>query len=77
MPITVVLAEDNALLRHGLARLIDSAPDLQLVGAAADLGVKPGKIEDYGPSLGIYQGICRQFQAGKPLIVVIPPRMGA
>ena len=31
MPISVVLAEDNALLRHGLARLIDSAPDLQLV----------------------------------------------
>jgi hypothetical protein len=36
--ITVLLAEDNALLRHGLSRLIDSAADLELVGAAADLG---------------------------------------
>jgi DNA-binding NarL/FixJ family response regulator len=35
--ITVVLAEDNALLRHGLSRLIDSTADLDLVGAAADL----------------------------------------
>ena len=37
MSITVVLAEDNALLRHGLSRLIDSTADLDLVGAAADL----------------------------------------
>jgi DNA-binding NarL/FixJ family response regulator len=33
----IVLAEDNALLRHGLVRLIEAAPDLELVGAAADL----------------------------------------
>ena len=33
----VVLAEDNALLRHGLARLVDAAPDLELVASAADL----------------------------------------
>ncbi|MDF3051477.1 MAG: two component transcriptional regulator, LuxR family [Pseudonocardia sp.] len=33
----MVLAEDNALLRHGLARLVDAAPDLELVASAADL----------------------------------------
>lgn len=33
----VVLAEDNALLRAGLVRLVDAAGDLALVGAAADL----------------------------------------
>jgi DNA-binding NarL/FixJ family response regulator len=33
----VVLAEDNALLRAGLVRLVDAAEDLSLVGAAADL----------------------------------------
>jgi DNA-binding NarL/FixJ family response regulator len=31
----IVLAEDNALLREGLARLIERAPDLDLVGTAA------------------------------------------
>jgi DNA-binding NarL/FixJ family response regulator len=32
----VVLAEDNALLRDGIARLIESQPDLELTGLAAD-----------------------------------------
>jgi DNA-binding NarL/FixJ family response regulator len=35
--IRVVLAEDNALLRQGLARLIESQSDLELVGTAEDL----------------------------------------
>jgi DNA-binding NarL/FixJ family response regulator len=35
--IRVVLAEDNGLLRHGLARLLDAADDLDLAGTAADL----------------------------------------
>ncbi|GAA3222800.1 response regulator [Pseudonocardia petroleophila] len=37
MPTRVVLAEDNALLRAGLVRLVDAAEDLCLVGSAADL----------------------------------------
>ena len=37
MSVRVVLAEDNALLRTSLARLIDHATDLELVGSAADL----------------------------------------
>jgi DNA-binding NarL/FixJ family response regulator len=32
----IVLAEDNALLRDGMARLINSQPDLELTGQAAD-----------------------------------------
>ena len=35
MPIRVVIAEDNALLRDGLARLISSTDDFDLVGTAA------------------------------------------
>jgi DNA-binding NarL/FixJ family response regulator len=35
--IRVILAEDNALLREGVARLVDSHEDLELVGAASDL----------------------------------------
>jgi DNA-binding NarL/FixJ family response regulator len=36
-PIRVLLAEDNALLRQGLARLIESRSGLELVGTAEDL----------------------------------------
>jgi DNA-binding NarL/FixJ family response regulator len=35
--IRVVLAEDNALLREGISRIIEGEPDLELVGCAADL----------------------------------------
>jgi DNA-binding NarL/FixJ family response regulator len=37
MPVRVVLAEDNSLLRQGLVRLVSHAPDLELVGVAQDL----------------------------------------
>src|SRR3954451_12085595 len=33
----VVLAEDNALLRQGLSRLVEADPELDLVGTATDL----------------------------------------
>ncbi len=35
--IRVALAEDNALLREGIARIIDAEADFELVGRAADL----------------------------------------
>ena len=34
MPIRVVIAEDNALLRDGLARLVSSTRDFELAGTA-------------------------------------------
>lgn len=37
MPVRVVLAEDNSLLRQGLVRLVSQADDLELVGVAQDL----------------------------------------
>jgi DNA-binding NarL/FixJ family response regulator len=37
MPVRVVLAEDNSLLRQGLVRLVSLADDLELVGVAQDL----------------------------------------
>jgi len=36
MPIRIAVAEDNALLRDGLVRLISSVDDFELVGACAD-----------------------------------------
>jgi DNA-binding NarL/FixJ family response regulator len=35
--IRIVLAEDNALLREGMSRLVDAQEDLELVGVAVDL----------------------------------------
>ena len=35
--IRVVLAEDHALLREGISRLVETHDDLELVGAASDL----------------------------------------
>ncbi len=37
MALRIVLAEDNALLREGMARLFAAQEDLELVGVAADL----------------------------------------
>ena len=36
-PIRVILAEDNALLREGIAKLVASQADLEVVGVAGDL----------------------------------------
>jgi DNA-binding NarL/FixJ family response regulator len=37
MPLRVIVAEDNTLLRDGLTRLIDAAPDLELAGTCGSL----------------------------------------
>jgi DNA-binding NarL/FixJ family response regulator len=51
MPITVVLAEDNALLRTSLARLIEHADDLTLAGTAGDLPELERLIADADPDV--------------------------
>jgi DNA-binding NarL/FixJ family response regulator len=47
----VVLAEDNALLRAGLARLVETADDLKLVGTAADLPALQALVETEVPDV--------------------------
>ncbi|MCW0216025.1 MAG: response regulator transcription factor [Pseudonocardia sp.] len=47
----VVLAEDNALLRHGLVRLIDGTEDLTLVGSAPDLPSLNALIAEHDPDV--------------------------
>ena len=49
--IRVVLAEDNALLREGIARIIDAEPDLELAGRAADLPELLELIEQEAPDV--------------------------
>jgi Response regulator containing a CheY-like receiver domain and an HTH DNA-binding domain len=49
--IGVVLAEDNALLRHGLVRLIGAADDITLLGSASDLPGLEKLIEEHSPDV--------------------------
>jgi DNA-binding NarL/FixJ family response regulator len=51
MPIRVVVAEDHALLRQGLERMLTAAPDVELVGSAADLPSLLTLIDEAAPDV--------------------------
>ena len=51
MGIRVVLAEDNTLLREGIARLLERADDIELVGTAVDRPTLEALIEAESPDL--------------------------
>ncbi|MBX6391337.1 MAG: response regulator transcription factor, partial [Frankia sp.] len=51
MVIRVLLAEDNSLLRHGLATLIDRAEGLTLVGTATDRPSLEQAVRDLAPDV--------------------------
>ena len=51
MPIRVVIAEDHALLRQGLERLLGNAPDIELVGSASTLDELDAAIESTDPDV--------------------------
>ena len=51
MPIRVVIAEDNALLRDGLARLISSTHDFELVGTGGSLDELLTLVEESNPDV--------------------------
>jgi DNA-binding NarL/FixJ family response regulator len=51
VPVRVVIAEDNALLREGIGRVIAAAPDMELVGSAADLDGTRALIEGVAPDV--------------------------
>ncbi|CUU60192.1 DNA-binding response regulator [Frankia sp. CcI49] len=51
MAVRVILAEDNALLRHGLATLIERADGLELVGTATDRPSLEQAVLDHDPDV--------------------------
>ncbi len=51
MPIRLVLAEDNYLLREGMRRLIDSQPELELLAACEDYDTLIAAIEAHRPEV--------------------------
>jgi DNA-binding NarL/FixJ family response regulator len=53
MPVRVVLAEDNALLRQGLTRLVEADPELELVGTATDLPQLLELVDEVAPDVVI------------------------
>jgi DNA-binding NarL/FixJ family response regulator len=52
-PIRVVLAEDNALLREGIAKLIESHDGLELLGVAGDLPGLLALVDEVEPDVVI------------------------
>src|SRR5204863_10133453 len=50
-PIRVAIAEDNALLRQGLARLVEGHTRLELTGTAADLPGLLALVDDTAPDV--------------------------
>jgi DNA-binding NarL/FixJ family response regulator len=51
MPIRVAVAEDHALLRQGLERILTAAADVELVGSAADLPSLLTLIDEAAPDV--------------------------
>lgn len=51
MPIRIVLAEDNVLLREGVSRLIDAEPELELVASCGDYDELLEAIEKENPDV--------------------------
>ncbi len=51
MPIRLVLAEDNYLLREGMSRLIDAQPELELVEACDDFDSLMRAVETHRPDV--------------------------
>ena len=82
-PIRIVLAEDNALLRAGMSKLIDAEPEFVLVGTAGDLPSLLAIVENTNPDVvvtdirmpptGTDEGIraAAQLRADHPQIGVV------
>jgi len=51
VPIRVVIAEDNYLVREGVRQLIESLPDLELVGVCEDMEGLLNAVEEQKPDV--------------------------
>ena len=53
MPIRVVLAEDNYLLREGIRQLLETSDEIELLASCADLPELERAIEEHSPAVVI------------------------
>src|ERR1700693_525590 len=51
VPIRVVLAEDNYLVREGVRQLIDAQPELQVVAVCTDFDSLLAAVEEHAPDV--------------------------
>jgi len=51
VPIRLVLAEDNYLVREGVRRLLETQPDLEVVAACGDLGSLLAAVDEQRPDV--------------------------
>ena len=49
--ITIVVADDHAVVRGGLRRLLDAEPDLEVVAEAGDVETTKARVAEHSPSL--------------------------
>lgn len=49
--ITIVVADDHAVVRGGLRRLLDAEPDLEVVAEAGDVGETKTRVAEYHPAI--------------------------
>ncbi len=53
MPVTILLADDHAILRQGLRALLEAQPDLKVVGEASDGIEAVQRVKDLRPQIVI------------------------
>jgi two-component system response regulator NreC len=80
MAVTVLLAEDHTIVRHGLAKLLEAEPGLQVVGEARNGREAIAKVEELKPdvvimdiAMPLLNGIeaTRQIKKNRPQTKVI------
>jgi DNA-binding NarL/FixJ family response regulator len=51
MPVTVALADDNLIVREGIAQLLAGQPDIEVVASCDDLDSLLAAIDEHGPNV--------------------------
>ena len=51
MPIRLVVAEDNYLVREGIRRLLEAQPGIEVAAVCADLGSLLAAVDEEGPDV--------------------------
>ena len=65
MTIQVILADDQPLVRAGLRRLIDQAPDIDVAGEAGTGAEAVQLVRDTGPDVVSWTSACRAWTVSR------------
>jgi chemotaxis response regulator CheB len=70
--IRVLVVDDDPLVRAGLAMILDTAPDLTLVGEAADGTEVVPAVDAYAPDVVLMESGCPSSTASPPPNCCVP-----